>query len=153
MAEDPPVLDFFPSKFKGSGKYEKIKLGGARIEPTAYHPFQIVQTGSGVVKVYYGAVNSIVPDEVDPVLEDCTEFSVGDGDKLYLNIDLDMDHFQNVDTVEVVKNNDYDQNLDDKFSILIGEVSVSGNDITIGQIVSKNVSTVSCGIVHDSIVN
>lgn len=153
MAEDPPVLDFFPSKFKGSGRYEKIKLGGARMEPIAHHPFEIVQTSSNAVTVAYGAVNSVVPDEVDPVLEDGTEFSVSDGDKLYLNIDLDMDHFQNVDTVEVVKNNNYDLNLDDKFSILIGEVSVSGSDITIGQIVTKNVSTVSCGIVHDSIVN
>lgn len=154
MAEEIPVLDFFPGKFKGSGRYEKINLNAAVSESPDYHPFQIVQTGSNKVVVYYGTVNSKVPDEVDVLLTECEEFDVANGDQLWINVDLDMDHFQIVDTVEIVKQSQkYDDALDDKFSILIGEISAVDGALTIAQVVTKNVSTISCGIVHEYTVN
>ncbi len=152
MAEDIPVLDYFPGKIKGSGKYDKIKLSSSVVESPNYHAFEIVLVAQGKVAVYYGAVNSVVPDEVDPLLSNCTEFSVNDGDQLFINVDLDMDHFQRVDEVAISKT-DYEDNQDDKFSILLGEISVQDGKVEIAQIVNKNVSTISCGIVHYYSVN
>ena len=152
MAEDIPVLDFFPSKFTRSGKYEKIKLGEPLTDAVDYHPFELVLTGSNKVKVNYGTVNSKVPDEVDVVLENGDEFDISDGDKFYINVELDMEHYQNVDEVEISKN-PHDDNLDDKYSILLAEIDISGSEVTIAQVVTKNVSTVSCGIVHNYVVN
>ena len=152
MAEDIPVLDFFPSKFTRPGKYEKIKLGEPLTDAVDYHPFEVVLTGSNKVKVAYGTVNSKVPDEVDAVLDNSDEFSISDGDKLYINVELDMDNYQNVDEVEISKN-PHDDNLDDKYSILLAEIDISGSDVTIAQVVNKHVSTVSCGIVHNYVVN
>lgn len=147
MAEDIPVLDFFPGKFKGSGQYATTTTGPSIADAPSYFPFQIVLVTTDKVAVYLGSVNNKVPDEVDVLLANCTEFPVNDGDKIYINVDLDMDHFQVVDEVEISKT-PYADNQDDKFSILLGLISVEDGKITIGQLIGGHINSTSCGIVH-----
>ena len=151
MAEDPPVLNFYPSKFNVISEYRKDQIVGESLPGANYHPFQVVNissNGSSKVGVYFGTVNSIVPDEVNINPVDAKEFNVSTGDQLWINIDLDMDHMQLPSSVEIDKS-PYPENQEDKARILLAEFSVEGDGmISIGQNVFDNIQLVSCGIHH-----
>mgnify|MGYP003110798946 CR=1 FL=1 len=111
------------------------------------HPFKIIKDGDDEVYVLYGAVNDVVPDEVDAYPEDATRFSVTEGDKLHLEVTLNSDG--EVTDVEV-KKGEVPSNTDTRAGILIGEISTDedGKINGIGQSLRSSLMLFSCGETH-----
>jgi len=59
MAQDPPVLDFFPSRFSISqtyGRNEDLNDSGAKIENL--HPFQLISVATDAITIAPGTINN-----------------------------------------------------------------------------------------------
>ena len=59
MAQDPPVLDFFPSRFAISqtyGRDEELNDSGTRIENL--HPFQLIRVEESAITIAPGLINN-----------------------------------------------------------------------------------------------
>lgn len=114
------------------------------------NPFQLVKTGATSVKIAYGTVNSVSPDDVAVDIDDATEFNVSGTNYFWLDVTFDGND-GSVEAVEItVRSSGYPPSSTvTEGYLLIGVVVESGSSITaISQNVSGSQSVASCGTVH-----
>lgn len=112
------------------------------------HSFQIVKVPGEdrKVRVVIGTVSSVIPAETNHNITNATQFSMSDGDSLYLKVDLDEDD-QSVTKVTVTKSAPTEDNT--TAEVRLGIVAVDNNKITsITNFVKGSMDISSCGDNH-----
>ncbi len=147
MKKNFPVGDWFPAPLQIT-KFEasiESSSDNNHKKNTVYHPFQIIPFEENQVVVSYGSVNNTVPNNVSPLPEEGTKFSMGDGDKLYLKAELGNENV--VTSVSIQKSEPNDS--DSVAGKLIGEVYVENNSVIgVGQAIINSLGLFSCGDRH-----
>jgi hypothetical protein len=152
MKKNFPLGNWFPAPVEiptSKNSYESPTDRSSK--KPSYHPLQVVsvpnEEGSTAqkVRVVYGAVNGVIPDEVDADLAEAEQFSVSNGDALYLKATIN-DSQSEVTSVSITKTKPT-TSLTTAY-LTMAFIYIREGNMTIAQITSGSQYVSSCGYSH-----